>query len=268
MATSDNNYLASLTTDVGTLTTKFNREETQYTINLSQWEDRVTINAIPEDPLARITSGVGTHIIPNGGSKHVLVLCQAENESYRAYIIDIIREEKTETRITGSVVTENTEGKHKANVNLYKDDTLVQTIETEEDGSYELHVKPDKYKLVIEKDGYLSYTVQNIILDSLEEEASLGEYHLFAGDVIKTGEIEIDDLVWFNKKLGNTIELETDANRIYDFNEDGVIDTLDRNILSGNYGRKEEVFDWSTKSLVREKVEEETKTKEKREEEE
>ncbi len=253
MAKSDNNYLESLTVDTGTLEPEFSREETNYRVKLSQWEDRVTINAIPEDPLAKVTSGAGTHIIPSGGSKHVLVLCQAENEAYRAYIVDIIREEKTETRIIGSVVTENTQGKHKASVRLYKDDTLVQKVETEENGSYELHVKPDTYKLVIERQGYLSYTVQNIVLDSLEKEANLGEYHLIAGDVVETGEIEIDDLVWFNRKFGYYIDSEIDdANKVYDFNEDGVVDQKDRDILVKNYGKLAEVVIWENPYEIQE----------------
>ncbi|MDE5830783.1 MAG: hypothetical protein K2H53_03845, partial [Clostridia bacterium] len=253
---SDNNYLSSLTASCGNLSPVFNREETMYTLELSQWDEKVTINAMPEDEFATIHSGTGTYSIPNGGSKRVLVMCKAENGTLRAHIVDITRLPRTETRIMGKVITENIEGKHIAKVSLYKEDMLITSVNTEEDGSYELHIKPDTYKLVIERQGYLSYTVENIELANVYDEADIGEYYLSAGDIIKTGEIEIDDLVWFNTRLGKWISSDTDANKIYDFNEDGVIDEKDRNILVKNYGKLAEIKYWKK----REEEEEETET--------
>lgn len=73
----------------------------------------------------------------------------------------------------------------------------------------------------------------------------IGEHKLSAGDIVETGEIEIDDLVWFNRRFGYYIDSEIDdANKVYDFNEDGVIDQKDRDILVSNYGKLAEVVVW------------------------
>lgn len=240
-AKSDNNYLESLTASSGVLSPEFDKKEVQYTLTLSEWEDSVTIDAVPEDITAKVISGTGTYSIPNGGSKHVLVMCQAEDETLRAYIVDIQRAPKTETRIIGRIITENVYNTHTATVSLYKEDSLVTSVNTEEDGSYELHVIPDTYKLIVEKEGYLPYTVDNIEITNIYDEVNINEYYLIAGDVVKTGEIELDDLVWFNKYFGHEIDEE---NRIYDFNEDDIIDEKDRKILVKNYGKLAEVLNW------------------------
>lgn len=100
-----------------------------------------------------------------------------------------------------------------------------------------------KYEVVVNKNGYLNYTVTNIKLTP-NEDVILDDYELIAGDVVKTGEIEIDDLVALNDHFGISISYEegvNDLNAKYDLNEDGVIDVLDRNILKKNYSKKEEI---------------------------
>ena len=99
-----------------------------------------------------------------------------------------------------------------------------------------------KYTLVVEKDGYLDYTVEGITIVE-EESIDIGEYNLIAGDLVKTGEIEIDDLVSINDHFGITItsiEGEIDVNEKYDLNGDGVVNMLDRNIIKKNYGKTAE----------------------------
>lgn len=257
IARSDNNYLEILTTSHGELSPKFDKNKAQYTLILSQWEESVTIDAVPEDNTARIYSGAGTYNVQCGETKHAVIVCQAENEELRAYMVDIVREPRTETRIMGTVITENEKGKHSAKLSLYKGNDLVETVNTKEDGSYEFHILPDSYKLVIEKDGYLTYTVDNIELLSLYDEADLGEYNLIAGDVVKTGEIEIDDLVWLNRRFGYSINSETnDANKKYDLNEDGVIDDKDVEILVRNYSKRAEVVYWKDPNQPEEPVSE------------
>lgn len=246
---SNNNYLESLTASVGELSPEFDTNETMYKLNLSQWEETVTINAIPQDEKAEIIAGLGTYTVQNGETKHVLVMCKAEDGSLRVYTVDIKRAPRTETRIMGKVITENVQNKHSAKVNLYIGNNIVKTVDTNEDGSYELHILPDTYKLVIEKPGYLTYTVEDIALKDPYDEANIGEYHLIAGDVVKTGEVEIDDLVALNDHFGIVIaegEGIEDPYALYDLNEDKVIDKLDRNILKRNYSKMAEIIKWVT----------------------
>ena len=81
------------------------------------------------------------------------------------------------------------------------------------------------------------------------EETQLDTYHLLAGDVIKTGEIELDDLVAINNNYGEIISEENKQNLVkFDFHEDNKVDELDRSILKKNYGRKNETVKWKTTS--------------------
>lgn len=92
--------------------------------------------------------------------------------------------------------------------------------------------------------GYLSYTLTDIALIP-NTDIDIGEHKIYAGDVVETGEIEIDDLVWFNRKFGYYIDSEIDdSNKVYDFNEDGIVDQKDKDILVSNYGKLAEVVIW------------------------
>ena len=107
-------------------------------------------------------------------------------------------------------------------------------------------VLQDKYEVVVSKIGYLDYTVTKIEIEE-GQETELDTYKLLAGDIVKTGEIELDDLVHLNEKIGTTINHingVSDANEIYDLNEDGQVDILDRNILKKNYTKKAKIVEW------------------------
>ncbi len=172
------------------------------------------------------------------------------------------------TQIKGKIITDNFENRHISKISLYKTEeqeiqeseeskekqeveenteemqtkeNLVKEIQTQEDGSFEIDIeKVGEYRIVVTKLGYLNYEVTNIdIKPGLI--VDLGEYKLSAGDVIVTGEIEIDDLVSMN----NNFEVQiTDDNKICDLNEDGVIDSKDRDILQKNYSKMEEILVW------------------------
>jgi murein DD-endopeptidase MepM/ murein hydrolase activator NlpD len=104
----------------------------------------------------------------------------------------------------------------------------------------------ETYDIVVTKPGYLSYTVTDIEIIE-EQETMLDEYKLIAGDTVETGEIELDDLVALNDNVGTTVSYEegvTDENVKYDLNEDGTVDSKDRNILKKNYGKQAEIVAW------------------------
>lgn len=70
---------------------------------------------------------------------------------------------------------------------------------------------------------------------------------MIAGDVVQTGEINIDDIVLLNDSCGITITSENgvyDVNAKYDLNGDGIVNTLDRTILKKNYGKIAEIVIW------------------------
>ena len=159
------------------------------------------------------------------------------------------------TQIEGIITTENFEEKYTAKVRLFRrrkkdeyeddEDILVKETNTEEDGSYVLDItEVGQYDVVIEKPGYLTYTVAGInITPGLIVE--IEKYELIAGDVAEDGRINIDDLVDMNDNYGEVITEENKSEKgIYDLNEDGTVDMKDRDILKKNYGKKAETLQW------------------------
>lgn len=120
---------------------------------------------------------------------------------------------------------------------------VIDEVQINPDGTYNIKLLPGrKYDLVITKTSYLEYAVTDIELD--DKDVTLQDISILAGDVAPTGYIEIDDLVRLNDNFGVVI---TDANKdkaIYDLNEDGVINKLDRDILKKNYNKKATTVKW------------------------
>lgn len=253
---SDDNYLQSLSVSNGSLSPEFDTNVVEYMAHLSSREDEITINAVPRDKTAKVISGTGTFKITEDTKKIVMV--QAEDSTLRAYIINIKKDPKTETTIEGKITTENIKNKHISKISIYKGNELKYEEDTNEDGTFKIYVVPDTYNIVISKDGYLRYTINNVKISSLDQKITLKEYKLIAGDLVgkdvikngKTivtgdGEIEIDDLVAINDKYGIIInENNKEANEKFDLNGDGVIDKIDRNILKSNYNKKAETIEW------------------------
>ena len=207
-----------------------------------------------------------------------VVVTATDGTTIETYNIILRRESyKPETGIQGKIYTENIDSIYNATITVYKsseetlDKELVIESTTNEDGTYKVLVYKapinkssitdenkngvadaleQKYDVVISKQGYLSYTIKEITLTE-GEYLDLGEYTLIAGDVVETGEIEIDDLVSLNDNYG---EIITDDNKetkaIFDLNEDGVVDKLDRNILKKNYSKKAETVTWVDPNAV------------------
>jgi len=193
----------------------------------------------------------------------------AQNGEISTYTLTISY--KASSGVRGKIYTENINEIHKAKISIYKSlddgsknvgtELIVETY-TNNDGTYEVPIYkalstindkngnniPDelecKYDIVISKEGYLDYTILGVKLIE-EQNIELGEYSLIAGDVIKTGEIEIDDLVNLNNNIGVVInESNKEEKSIYDLNEDEVVDAKDRAILKKNYGKLAEIVEW------------------------
>ena len=147
-----------------------------------------------------------------------------------------------------------------------KDEEYAKAI-TNKDGTYSIKMYTEdvdlpevleaKYKLVVRKDGYLEYEITDIKLEA-KKNVQFEEYKLIAGDVIESGQIEIDDIVNMNEQYGKTV---TEENAKYDLNEDGNINDLDRELLLGNYARKAERISYE-EIQAQQEVKTKTKTKE------
>ena len=185
-----------------------------------------------------------------------VVVTAADGTAIRTY--NIILERKGSS-ITGNVTTQNFEDKHIADIYVYKtwdtrqiddeDDPreLIYSGQTDENGNYEIELPPDEeYDIIIKKDGYLTHTVTNIEVEEFKL-VEVQDVSIKAGDVDENGEIELDDLVGLNDQIGVEV---SDENKVFDLNEDGVIDNKDRKILKENYHKKEEAEVWVRPSPV------------------
>ena len=217
-----------------------------------------------------LTTKLGTTALENTYTIKVT----SESGKEATYQLVITRQ----TNIVGKILTENAEGKHKSTVYVYKtSDTkpedpenyllpdktintnvreIIDTVETNEDGTFVVQVPNiEQYDIVVMKSGYLDYRVLKIGVTK-GEKTELDEYKLMAGDVRPTNEIQIDDLVALNDNFGVTItEVNKAQKAIYDLNEDGTIDKLDRNILKKNYGKKAKTVTWVDPNAVATEVE-------------
>ena len=233
-------------------------ENGNYFIMAKEETSEVTLKITPESQYSTVKLGDQTS---TGELTTVAIL--TEDITYVNYTVTSeAGEEKQYTikigkiaSISGKILTENTEEKYKSTIKLYKStDTSnpVKQMETEEDGTFNITIEESgKYDLVACKDGYLNYKVTGIEVIK-GEETILDEHKLIAGNVVKNSEestleeqIEIDDLVALNNNYGEIITDEDKETRaIYDLNEDGVVNKLDRDILKKNYGKKAETIEW------------------------
>ena len=120
---------------------------------------------------------------------------------------------------------------------------VVKQITIQKDGSFELDLPTGKYDIVVKKDSYLEYRLTNIETVN-GETVELEDIYIYAGDVVVTGEIEIDDLVALTDNYGEITEANKETKAIYDLNEDGTVNSLDKNILKTNYGKVAEKVEW------------------------
>lgn len=233
-------------------------EDGNYFIMAKEETSEVTLKITPESQYSTVKLGdqtstgeLTTTATLTGDITYVNYTVTSEAGEEKQYTIKIGKI----ASISGKILTENTEEKYKSTIKLYKStDTSnpVKQMETEEDGTFNITIEESgKYDLVACKDGYLNYKVTGIEVIK-GEETILDEHKLIAGNVVKNSEestleeqIEIDDLVALNNNYGEIITDEDKETRaIYDLNEDGVVNKLDRDILKKNYGKKAETIEW------------------------
>lgn len=112
---------------------------------------------------------------------------------------------------------------------------------TENDGTYEIYVIPNKYDILLDKDGYLDHIYKERTL--LEGDVlDLGRYELLAGDLNKDGAVDLKDVSLLNTQyLMDNTDPNFEEVKYYDFDESGVINLGDISVLNGNYTKTIEV---------------------------
>ena len=239
-------------------------QQTNYTYrkNIDLAAKKVKVEVTAKYPYA--TLKVGDHDTVTGASGALwidievtqdeitipVVVTAADGHTLQTYNIILTRKAST---ITGNIITDNYEGKHNANIYVYRTSDLreigdandprelVYSTVSNDDGSYVLETPfADKYDVIIKKPGYLTYTITDIQAEAYSN-VTAQTVKIKAGDIDENGEIELDDLVEFNDHIG---ELVTDSNELYDLNEDGTIDNKDRKLIKSNYHSKAQTVKW------------------------
>lgn len=227
-----------------TLEEEFDENKFQYTIKVPKDVSKLQatdITAIPKYDTSSIILD-GDLSLSRKGDNIFNIKVIAEDgyttETYKIYV----KYDIEEAVISGKIRTENFENKHIATVELYNEQgELVSQTETDKNGDYEIFVKEGTYNLYIKKAGYLDLKIVDIQIENIDQEIKVPIYKLIAGDVVKSNKIDIEDLVLLNDNYQMEITEENKEQKsLYDLNEDGQIDTEDRNILKANYGKKTE----------------------------
>ena len=227
-----------------------------YVKNIDMGAKKVKIEVTAEYPYATVK--VGDTEVKTGASGIVwldievtqdeitipVVTTAADGTTVRTYNIILTRKPSL---IKGNIITDNWEDIHIANIYVYRtadkrkiddeDDPreLVYYTKSKEDGSYVLELpNADNYDVIFKKDGYLETSITNITAKAYSS-VRTQTIKLDAGDVDSNGEIELDDLVELNEHIG---EVLTSANKVFDLNEDGIIDSKDRALIKNNYHKK------------------------------
>ena len=160
-------------------------------------------------------------------------------------------------KITGKIITQATDlSNQSALITLYNtDDTraendiddpraIVEQVNINPDGTFEIDVRVGKYDIVVTKLSYLEYRLVGFEAEK-GIEGNIGDIQIYAGDIVTSGEIEIDDLTYLNDNIGVVINDDNKDDELkFDLNEDGIIDGADRAILKANYSKVNEIVKW------------------------
>lgn len=285
------------------LTPTFEKDTLNYEITLLEYQDNLDITAITEDSKATLKLKLpkrdengelcyeadGTTLLyeekelvsntplavtinelGKEDTKLTIIVTAEDGRTTKQYSITIKRPYAT---IKGSIYTEptaSTTGKYLADILLYqtqdtqkivnweeaieqdklsKADSLHEELltipevvkqKTQEDGNFEIKVIPGEYDLLINKQGYIDYIHIQITLQESQIK-QLGQIELIAGDVNKDGVVEILDKVLITKQNG-TNSSSADFSVECDLNDDGKVEILDKTIVTKNNGQRRKII--------------------------
>lgn len=155
-----NNYLSSLTTNVGLL--EFNKDKLNYTLSVSNNIEEATITATAESTKAKL-EGVGNHKL-EVGENNFIIKVTAENETSKEYKLTIIRE-KLETITTNNNLKNLIIKDHNINFDSSTKDYAITTKENTLDITVELENSEATYEVIGNENLQDGSIIQIIVTD-------------------------------------------------------------------------------------------------------
>ena len=136
------------------------------------------------------------------------------------------------TKLEGKVTTENIHGIYNATVQVIENNTVIEEVQTEDDGTYEIELPDGTYDVKINKPSYLSYTIKDILVQG-ETEIQLNTINLAAGEIVEDGVINLFDVVRIISYFYDGPHTP-EGDLKHDLNEDGIVDMSDVDIVMNN----------------------------------
>lgn len=136
-AASSNNYLASLLASE-TLTPEFNREIIDYNVTVPNSTTTINVSGVAEDANATV-SGNGNYNL-SVGNNSVIVMVTAEDNTFRAYTINVYREPSTnnylsDLKVDNQSISNFNREKLSYSMNVTNDVTQLEVLGTPEDSN-------------------------------------------------------------------------------------------------------------------------------------
>lgn len=238
---SDNNNLADITTNVGTLTPEFDKDVTEYTIDVENEITSITINGIKEDPLATV-KGNGKYALSVGDNEITLIVT-SESGLTKTYLITVNRKPnsnaylKSITTSEGVIVPafDKTELKYTINVENNVESILingtpeVKTTIVTGNGTYNLNSGSNVFTLTtLAEDKTTTLTYEIEVIRDLSENDNISSLIIEEGALTPKFESNVIayDVVVPNEVTKGTFHVELeDEKATYEIigNEDFVV---------------------------------------------
>lgn len=153
-----------------------------------------------------------------------------------------------EFSVSGSFVTKSTsdgESTKKATVTFFEKNGVkfsASVTESGNMGSYEAKVPAGVYDIVIQKPGYLAYTVSGVRVSG--RDISIPELAILPGDLNGDGKINTKDFAVFMRGFSTKPEY-AHLRELADFDEDGTLNVTDLGAIKPNYDKSKENYEWT-----------------------
>lgn len=169
--------------------------------------------------------------LPTEGDYAVKVGSEARDSAIDAGTIEQI--ESVDVPVTGTITTLGGD----ATISFCQTGTTEPVASVETDGgAYTINVAPGTYDVIFSRNGYLKYTITNVVVT---ETMGLAGVSLVAGDVDNNDIINVDDLTAIISGFGNEDDdtLDLDAN--------GIVNIDDLTSTISNFGIASTEIDYS-----------------------
>lgn len=242
----------------------------KYTLTLNEMKENISLSIVPNDNNATVkidgteidiskTKELVLNSLGSGDTEIEIEVTAQDEATVQKYKLVVHRPFGT---IKGSVEISPTrnKGENIATVRVYDEnevskvidwttivsgtaDTLhddlialnSQDVQTNIDGTYEIYVIPGIYDILLDKPGYMDHIFKQKQVNN-GDVIDLGERELFAGDVNKDGNIQLQDLALILNVFGiDNADINYDIK--YDFNEDENIQLQDYTLTLNNFAK-------------------------------